>query len=161
MTIWESPFENFEWGLQLAKASLKLTQTVGGILKMHRASVFKPAAPVVEIYKVQARGGHALWGRIVGLFCSTSNLMKVENNFMRQLLGLPRSTPRVPLHLDLGMRPIEEELALRPLTFWRRLWVTPELSSYKAELKEIVTHCLQENTLALPYQGSCAEDGQV
>lgn len=120
----------------MAKARLRLTQTMGRIMKLHRTSAYKPVAPV-EIFKAQARGatlyGAERWGH-----CSTSDLVKLENSFMRQIIGLPRSTPLVSLRMDLGMRPIDEEIALRPLTFWHRVWVTPELSSYKAELKELL-----------------------
>lgn len=43
--------ETFEWGPQMAKARLKLAQTVGGIAKMYRNSSHKPAGPIAEIYK--------------------------------------------------------------------------------------------------------------
>lgn len=89
----------------------------------------------MEIFKTQARGavlyGAELWGH-----CSVGKLTRVENNFMCQIIGLPRSSPLVLLRMDLGIRPLADEVALRPLLFWHRLWATPELSEYREELRD-------------------------
>ncbi|KAJ1117839.1 hypothetical protein NDU88_006035 [Pleurodeles waltl] len=104
-----------------------------------RSSTYRPLGPLIQIYKAQARGalmyGAELWGHTVS--CSLSI---TENNFIRQIVALPSSTPLLPLRMDLGLRPIADELGLRPIVFWRTLWSTEELSSYRAELREFLTH---------------------
>ncbi|KAJ1202464.1 hypothetical protein NDU88_006264 [Pleurodeles waltl] len=121
------------------RVNLKLVQTTGGIARLMRSSTYRPLGPLIQIYKAQARGalmyGAELWGHTAS--CSLSI---TENNFIRQIVALPSSTPLLPLRMDLGLRPIADELGLRPIVFWRRLWSTEELSSYRAELREFLTH---------------------
>lgn len=91
------------------------------------------------MYRAQARGatlyGAELWGH-----SSVSTLVVTENRFLRQVMGLPASTPLISLRLDLGITPIEDEIALKPLTFWRRLWATPELAPYQADTNELLSY---------------------
>lgn len=127
------------WGPHMTKANLKLMQSTGGILKVHNKCTLKTVGPPVEIYKTQARGG-ALYGvELWGHTSSDNSLTLTENDFLRRLLGLPRSTPLLPLRLDLGVAPIKDIIANRPLFFWQRLWSTPELISYREELKDVLT----------------------
>lgn len=130
--------DKMDWGTQVKKANLKLTQSIGGILKVYKNCAQKGDGPPAEIYKTQARGatlyGAELWGS------SPSHILSVtENTFLRHLLSLPKSTPLTPLRMDLGIAPISDIIASRPLLFWRRLWSTPELVNYREELKDVMS----------------------
>lgn len=129
--------DKMDWETQVKKANLKLTQSIGGILKVHKNCTQKVVGPPVEIYKTQARG-MALYGAEMWGHCPTNALSSTENTFLRRLLDLPRSSPLIPLRMDLGIGPIADIIASRPLLFWRRLWSTPELVHYRVELKDVI-----------------------
>lgn len=120
-------------------------------------SSLKPVGPPLHIYRAQARGaatyGSELWGHAV-----SHGILKEENRFIRCLVGLPPSTPLVPLRMDLGIRPLDEELALRPLIYWRRLWAVPELISYRQELQEVLSIPHSGNILWLKFVRKSLED---
>lgn len=151
--------DKMEWGPQIDKANLRLTQSVGGILKVYRSCSVKTISPPIEIYKAQAQGaslyGAELWGH-----CSSQVFALSENAFIRQLLALPSSTPLVPLRMDLGILPIADLISVRPILFWRRLWSTPELSEYKDELKAVMAVMGAERIPWLSYiKEACNEIG--
>lgn len=118
--------DQMDWGSHMTKANLKLLQLSGGILKVLNKCTSKIVGPPVEIYKIQARGGALYGAELWGHSSCDNSLTLTKNDFLRRLLGLPKSTPLVALRLDLGVDPIKHITANRPPFFWRRLWSTSE-----------------------------------
>ena len=126
------------WGKQLDKCTLKLKQYGAAILKMQKLTQDQEVLPALDIFKAKALGaalyGVELWGHV-----NHTNLQVAENNFFRALVGLPQSTPLLPVLKNLGMRSISSRIRIRPLLYWRRVWCTPELAHYKDALQEVIT----------------------
>ena len=60
------------------------------------------------------------------------------NGFVRSLLGLPHYAPLIPDMYDLALKRIKDLGQLRPLVSWIRIWLTPELTSYREGLQDIL-----------------------
>lgn len=130
--------DKMDWGSHMAKANMKLAQVSGGILRVSTGCSYKTIGPPVEIFRSQARGG-ALYGAELWGHLKATPLALTENSFIRRLINLPQSTPLFPLRFDLGLAPISDIIANRPLFYWRRLWSTPELISFREELRDLLT----------------------
>lgn len=117
-----------KWDTHVAKMLLNLKRVSGAISRDHRASFSRPIAPALAVYDGKALAATVyeseLWG-----FDKTAELVKAENTFLRDLVGLPFSTPLKPLLHDMGRRSIKDIVCLRPLLYWVRLRRTPELAS--------------------------------
>ncbi|XP_078518868.1 uncharacterized protein LOC144784041 [Lissotriton helveticus] len=103
--------QTMSWGPHQTRANLKLVQSTGGIVRLMKSSTYRPLGPLIQIYKAQARGatmyGAELWGHT-----PTRSLSVTENNFIRQIVALPPSTPLLPVGDGERTQQPEETLGL-------------------------------------------------
>lgn len=123
---------NLSWKQQLKRSKLIQLQNSLPIIKMHGGSISKAASPALEVFKYKVVI-LSLWGP----HCKRSFELG-ENTFIRRVLGLPVRTPLVSVLMDLNIKRMDQHAILRPLLFWVQLWATPELTTYKEGLLEIL-----------------------
>lgn len=129
--------ESLRWEQQLDKSYLVLCHRSKSILRFHKQLYTQSLTPALEVYCAKAQSG-ALYGAEIWGHTSVNKLMICENIFARSLISVCITIPLIPLLCDLGMKRIGDMAALKPLTYWLRLWTTPQLTDCLNSMREVL-----------------------
>lgn len=129
--------DSLRWEQQLDKSYLILCHRSKSILRFHKQSYTQSLTPALEAYRAKAQSG-ALYGAEIWGHSNVNKLTICEKIFVISLISVPTTTPLVPLFCDLGMKRKGDLASLKPLTYWLRMWMTPQLSDYCDSMREVL-----------------------
>lgn len=109
--------DKMSWAQQLRKSKTILFQRAMAIGKKQKATSSGAVTPALEVYRATAVSG-AVYGKQLWGWTDTTLLINAENQFIRSLFNLPRSTPFTPLRFDLGLKRIDHVILLKRLMYW-------------------------------------------
>ncbi|KAJ1201908.1 hypothetical protein NDU88_005712 [Pleurodeles waltl] len=129
--------DNLNWDCQVRKAATVLKQVKGAILNFKYKAGARSISTILKLYAQKAVAVALYRAQLLG-YANTTMLQVAENNFLRILLGLGLGIPLKALFAELGLVPISEIAALKPISYWAGLVRNPRAAVYLETLEEFI-----------------------
>lgn len=117
-------------------------KNVEAIFRVTKKLGSRPIKAITDIYKARTCAG-TLYGAGVWGFTNTSGLQRAENMTLKRLLTLPKSTPAIMCHNELGVNPLTFYTKLAPMMLWHNIWIKEE----PVLNRDIILDCLKMDSV--------------
>lgn len=130
--------DQLQWGPQIRKNRGAMDRANTAFFNFATKIRRKPIGAMLKVYQAKslaiASYGSEIWG-----YNKATSLQVAENKFFKRLLSAPQSLSNMVAHEELGVQFLCDTLALRPIVFWLKCWLNPELTVTHIIIQECIT----------------------
>lgn len=105
----------------VAHRGLLMERSIGALFGFIKKLGSKPIETVKMIYEAKsisvATYGAAVWGIV-----NTSILQRIEDSFLKRLVGVPQSCSSYNCHSELDVPYISDKISSAPNLLWHSIW---------------------------------------
>lgn len=127
--------DQLNWGPQICKNRAAMERANAAVFHFASKVGKKPVGAMLKIYQAKslaiASYGSEIWGHT-----DIKPLQVAENKFLKRLLSVPQSLSNLVVHEELGVQYLSDSLSLRPIVFWLKCWLNPELTLTHSIIRE-------------------------